>query len=189
MNARRSTLAMSAVLAAAALFILSPKSRAKENDPVAPRPAGATTQPADEMAKMPMMARMEAMAKLKAVLEEAKGAAEAEKATTAGAKIAEALRLLDQEHQAMHQQMAQMMQKMKEKMAGMKAMEQECQKMKEEMGKKEETKPMQAKMDEMMKKMEADKKEAAAAAKAGEMKCPMCGKMMSPKAEGASDGT
>lgn len=70
------------------------------------------TRPAKcEMCKM-MMQRMETMAKLKAVLNEAKGAAEAEKATKAVEKIDEALALIDQQHEGMHAMMAQHMQKM-----------------------------------------------------------------------------
>jgi hypothetical protein len=55
---------------------------------------------------------MKTLAKLKDLLAEAKDAAEAEGAKTAAAKIAEALALIDQQHQAMHEQMARHMQTM-----------------------------------------------------------------------------
>ena len=131
---------------------------------------------------MPMKAHMEAMAKLKAALDEAKTAAQAEKATTTEAKVDDALKLLEQDHQTMHAHMAEMMKKMKGHMEAMKAMEQDMQKMKEEMGQKEETKPMEAKMEAMMKKMkEGMPKEEMK--KDGEMKCPMCKKMMAEAAK------
>jgi membrane-bound lytic murein transglycosylase len=67
------------------------------------------------MCKM-MMEKMETMAKLKSLLEEAKGAAEAQGAKTAVEKISAALALIEQEHKAMHDKMAEHMKTMMEKM-------------------------------------------------------------------------
>ena len=67
------------------------------------------------MCKM-MMEKMETMAKLKSLLEEAKGAAEAQGAKTAVEKIGAALALIGQEHKAMHEKMAEHMKAMTEKM-------------------------------------------------------------------------
>jgi hypothetical protein len=63
-----------------------------------------------------MMEKMQTMAKLKALLQEAKGAAEAEGAKTTGQKIDAALALMEQEHKAMHEKMAEHMKTMAAKM-------------------------------------------------------------------------
>ncbi len=173
MNAARISLGVMAAAAATGAFALVPASFAQEPH----HPAQAAPSPG-ERAGMPMMVQMETMGKIKAALEEAKGAAEAEGAKTAVAKIEEALKLLEQDHQAMHGHMAQMMQKMKQRMENMQAMEQEMQKMHAEMGKREETKPMQAKMERMKQKMQEMHEQMRAQAKEGHMQCPMCKKMM-----------
>ena len=104
------------LLAAVGLLALPAASLAqhKGHQPEADKAAAdeSTTKPARcEMCKM-MMQRMKTMAKLKAVLNEAKGAAEAEEATKAVEKIDEALALIGQQHKGMHAMMAQHMQKM-----------------------------------------------------------------------------
>ncbi len=117
-------------IVAMVLFVVEPVVWAQEGQHPAVKPAGqeATTAPSCDMATMPMMAHMKKMAKLKAVLDEAKTTAEAEKAKTTVAKIDEALKLLEQDHQAMHQHMTQMMQKMKDKMSNEEMMK-KCQMM------------------------------------------------------------
>jgi len=174
MNAERTTLGVMVTAMAFAAFSLVPASLAREGEPAARR----AIQSASEAVKMPMMAHMEVRAKLKAALEEAKSAAEAQGAKTAVAKIDESLKLLEEDHQAMHQHMTQMMYKMKQRMEAVKAMEQDMQKMEEEMGKFEQTKPMEGKMQEMRQEMQKMHEQMESEVKEGKMKCPMCKKMM-----------
>jgi len=106
------------VAAVAALFMLPLVLTAEMAMPPAAKPAeGAAAGAADGsmMCKM-MMEKMQTMAKLKALLQEAKGAAEAGGAKTAVEKIDAALALIGQEHKGMHEKMAEHMKAMMEKM-------------------------------------------------------------------------
>lgn len=179
MNTVRTAICITVAAMAMVAFPLVPASLAQDANDAARHP-GQAAAPAGESAKMPMMAQMETMAKIKVDLEEAKDAAESQGNKTAVAKIDEALKLLEQNHQAMHQHMPQMMQKMKQRMQNMQAMTQEMQNMQEEMGKSEQTKPMQAKMEEMKQKMQNMQEQMQSETKEGEMQCPMCKKMMQP---------
>jgi exonuclease VII large subunit len=179
MNTVRTAMGITLVAMALVAFPLVPASLAQDANDAAHHP-GQAAAPAGESAKMPMMAQMETMAKIKSDLAEAKGAAESQGDKTAVAKIDEALKLLDQNHQAMHQHMTQMMATMKQRMQNMQAMAQDMQKMQEEMGKSEQTKPMQANMEEMRQKMQKMQEQMQSEAKEGEMQCPMCKKMMQP---------
>jgi|GEM_PF-1394961 len=128
------------------------------------------------------MEQLQTMAKVKGLLEEAKGAADAEGGKTAVAKIDEALKLIEQRHEAMHQEMDQMQEKMRERMKNMRQMTDEMQQMQEKTGQTEETKPMQGKMGQMrdmMQKMHQEmRREGMMGRTAQGMKCPMCGKPM-----------
>lgn len=184
MNAVRTTIGVAAAAVAMAALTMVSASFAQDADHAAHHAAEAAVSN-KKPAEMPMTAHMETMAKVKAALEEARGAAESQGDKTAVTKIDEALKLMEQDHQAMHKHMAEMMKNMKGRMEDMQAMKQEMQKMKEDMGKTEQTKPMQEKMEEVKKKMEKMHEQMKTGAKEGEMKCPMCKKMMgeTPKAD------
>ncbi len=148
----------------------------------------AATRPSDEMDRMPIMAHMERMQKLEAALEEAKGAAEAKGDKVAADKVDEALKLLQEDHKAMHRHVVQMMHKMKGQMKEMRSMQQDMQQMQEQLGASEQTKPMQAKMKAMEQKMAKMREQMMPGAREGEMKCPMCKKMMGGKEESSANG-
>lgn len=119
MRKRASSSVVCVSVAAVAVLLMLPLVLAAEMAmPTAAKPAeGAAAGEADGsmMCKM-MMEKMETMAKLKSLLEEAKGAAEAQGAKTAVEKIDAALALIGQEHKAMHEKMAEHMKAMTEKM-------------------------------------------------------------------------
>jgi len=162
-----------------ALFALVPASFAQADDPAGRnRPEASKSRDAE---KMPMMAHMERMITLQSALEEAKGAAEAQGDKVVVAKIDKALKLLEQDHQAMHQHMGQMKQRMKERMAEMGSMGRGMQKMKEGMGKIDEMRPMQSRMQAMQQRMEKMHGHMKAEAQEYQMKCPRCKKPMAAK--------
>lgn len=159
-----------------AVFTLAPVGFAQDGEKAADK-----TPESDmgcKMSGMPMMAHRKTMSKIKTTLEEAKNAAEASGDKIATAKIDEALKLIEQDRQAMRKHMDKMMQKMKRRMKLMQDMEGDMEKMKQEMGKKEDTKPMQKKMGEMKQKMQKMHAEMKSEIKTDKMKSPMNKKMM-----------
>ena len=168
-----------AVLLAAVWGLAAP---ARSADPPAGGMAAMAMGDANAPMPMPMM-HMKMLAEMKTLLEQAKGAAEAEKAKAAEAKIDAALKLLDQQHQAMHNHMAQMRGRMAGRMSRMKSMMDKMQQMRQEMGKSAGGKPAQGmvgEMDDMGKKMRSMRDEMGrqGGMAAADEKCPLCGKTM-----------
>jgi len=176
-----------AVLLAAVWGLAAP---ARSADPPAGGMAAMAMGDANAPMPMPMM-HMKMLAEMKTLLEQAKGAAEAEKAKAAEAekakaaeaKIDAALKLLDQQHQAMHNHMAQMRDRMAGRMSRMKSMMDKMQQMRQEMGKSAGGKPaqgMMGEMDDMGKKMRSMRDEMGrqGGMAAADEKCPLCGKTM-----------
>jgi rubrerythrin len=138
-----------------------------------------STQPWAGPHEMWMM-HMKMMAQLKADLEEARGAAQAEGAKTTEAKIDQALKLMREQHEAMHKHMERMWTATRERRERMLAMSHEMGRMREEMAKSGQHGPMRQKMEEMRQRMHAmcDEPGMGAMGGMGPMKCPYCGKMM-----------